>query len=379
MGDPAGGILDFGTGDFAVETWLKTAVNGDRSVIGKRSSNRYWHVEVTDDSGHVGQLRATVRGGSGTRQAYSLARVDNGAWHHVVVLFDRDAGMTFYVDGAFSGFTAAPIAGDLANSAAFQLAKNGNFGSFSGDLDEVAVYRALLTPARIQAHYQASAVDVTAPVVTLSAPANGSSTADVTPTFLGTAGTATGDSATVTVEVYSGPDTSGTLVQTLTATRAAGGSYSTDSAALALGTYTARSQQSDAAGNLGLSSANTFSVVDAPPPPPPPPPSDPVLIGAGDIASCDPFDGDDETAALLDLFPSATVFTAGDNVYITGTPAEFADCYDPSWGRAKSRTRPSPGNHDYDTANAAGYFGTSEARPATSGRATTATTSARGT
>ncbi|MGH2922047.1 MAG: LamG-like jellyroll fold domain-containing protein, partial [Gaiellaceae bacterium] len=357
MGDPAGGIFDFGPSDFSVEAWLKTSVNGDRSVIGKRASNRYWHVEVTDDSSHAGQLRATVRGGSGTRQAYSLVRVDNGAWHHVVVLFDRDAGITFYVDGVPSGFTAAGIGGDLSNSGELQLAKTGNLGSFNGDLDEVAVYRALLTPARIQAHYEASAVDVTAPVVVLSAPADGSSTADVTPAFSGTAGTAIGDSTTVTVQIFAGPDTSGTLVQTLTATRAGTGSYSTDADTLALGTYTARSQQSDAAGNVGLSTANTFTVTEAPPPPPPPPPSDPVLIGAGDIASCDEFAGDDQTAALLDLFPSATVFTAGDNVYISGTAAEFANCYEPSWGRAKSRTRPSPGNHDYDLGNANGYFG----------------------
>src|SRR4029450_11849615 len=94
-----------------------------------------------------------------------------------------------------------------------------------------------------------------------------------------------------------------------------------------------------------------------PPPPPPPPPSDPVLIGAGDIASCDPYDGDDETAALLDLFPSATVFTAGDNAYFSGTPEEFANLHQPSWVRAKARPRRSVGNHEYVTANAGGYFG----------------------
>ena len=350
MGDPASEIFDFGSGDFALEAWLKTSVNADRIVLGKGTSGRYWHVEVTDDLGHVGQLRATARAGSGVAVAYSLARVDNGAWHHVVVLFDRDAGITFYVDGVASGFTAAAIAGNISNSTALQLAKTGNLASFSGDLDEVVVYRGLLTPARIQAHFQAAVVDVTAPVVTLSEPANGSSITDTTPSLRGTAGTAIGDSAIVTAEIFSGPDITGPLVQTLVATRGGDGSYAVDADTLALGTYTARSKQSDAVGNVGFSSANTFTVVDAPPPPPPPPPGDSLLIGAGDITSCDPYDGDDETAALLDLFPSATVFTAGDNAYISGTPAEFADCYHPSWGRAKARTRPSVGNHDYGTA-----------------------------
>ena len=83
--------------------------------------------------------------------------------------------------------------------------------------------------------------------------------------------------------------------------------------------------------------------------------SDPVLVGAGDIASCSS-SGDEATAALLDGI-SGTVFTTGDNVYETGTASEFANCYAPSWGRHKARTRPSAGNHEYEAAGASGYFG----------------------
>ncbi len=83
--------------------------------------------------------------------------------------------------------------------------------------------------------------------------------------------------------------------------------------------------------------------------------SDPVLVGAGDIARCSS-SGDEATAKLLDSV-SGTVFTTGDNAYESGTAAEFNDCYDPSWGRHKARTKPSPGNHEYYTAGASGYFG----------------------
>jgi hypothetical protein len=85
-----------------------------------------------------------------------------------------------------------------------------------------------------------------------------------------------------------------------------------------------------------------------------PPAGDQVLVGAGDIAGCGT-SGDEATADLLDGIPG-TVFTAGDSVYDSGTAAEFANCYDPSWGRHKARTRPSVGNHEYRTADAAGYF-----------------------
>ena len=83
-----------------------------------------------------------------------------------------------------------------------------------------------------------------------------------------------------------------------------------------------------------------------------PPSASVVLVGAGDIADCTT---GEPTAKLLDNI-AGTVFTAGDNAYTNGTDAEFATCYDPSWGRHKARTRPAPGNHDYGTSGATGYY-----------------------
>ena len=82
--------------------------------------------------------------------------------------------------------------------------------------------------------------------------------------------------------------------------------------------------------------------------------SDPVFVGAGDISNCSRTQ-DEETAKLLDNI-SGTVFTLGDNVYPDGTASQFRDCYEPTWGRHKNRTRPSPGNHDYHTSGASGYY-----------------------
>jgi hypothetical protein len=79
-----------------------------------------------------------------------------------------------------------------------------------------------------------------------------------------------------------------------------------------------------------------------------------TLVGAGDIARCGS-PGSEQTAALLDGI-GGTVFTAGDNAYPNGRDEDFRDCYAPTWGRHLGRTRPSPGNHDYETPGAAGYF-----------------------
>jgi predicted phosphohydrolase len=89
---------------------------------------------------------------------------------------------------------------------------------------------------------------------------------------------------------------------------------------------------------------------------------DPVLVGAGDIANCSSLAGAEATAKLLDSIPG-TVYTLGDNAYGSGTATEFANCYDPTWGRHKARTKPAPGNHEYYTSGATGYFGSAAGDP----------------
>jgi hypothetical protein len=88
--------------------------------------------------------------------------------------------------------------------------------------------------------------------------------------------------------------------------------------------------------------------------PPSAPPAGAVLVAAGDIAQCNSLN-DEATAALVDGI-AGTVAVLGDNAYENGSPAEYANCYHPGWGRHKARTRPSVGNHEYQTASAAGYF-----------------------
>jgi hypothetical protein len=193
-------------------------------------------------------------------------------------------------------------------------------------------------------------IDTVAPTVSLSQPANGSTVTVATPTLSGTAGTSTGDATSVSIAIYAGSTATGAPVQTLSSTPQAGGAYSATPAALANGTYTARASQSDAAGNVGLSSANTFTVAV-------PTGTDPVIIGAGDIAGCgSELPGAQATAAILAANPTATVVTLGDNAYDNGTLTEFNNCYGPTWGAHKTRTRPTVGDHELDTGSPNGYL-----------------------
>ena len=79
-----------------------------------------------------------------------------------------------------------------------------------------------------------------------------------------------------------------------------------------------------------------------------------TLVGAGDIAGCN-FKGDRKTARLLGKIPG-TILNLGDSVYPDATRAQFRDCYGPTWGKYKDRTRPVAGNHEYDISGAKPYF-----------------------
>jgi len=92
---------------------------------------------------------------------------------------------------------------------------------------------------------------------------------------------------------------------------------------------------------------------------PAPAPASVTIVAAGDIAQCGnapaAASAAAKTAALIGA-QDALVLTLGDNAYENGTPAEFANCFDATWGAFKDRLRPSPGNHDYNTPFADGYF-----------------------
>jgi PKD repeat protein len=137
-------------------------------------------------------------------------------------------------------------------------------------------------------------------------------------------------------EVDWGDGTSSTGTKTTTGAINANHTYASQ------GGYSVRVTVTNERGKSGQASA-TVSVTD------------PVLLTAGDIADCTRT-SDDATANLLDGL-AGIVVPLGDNAYLDGTATEYANCYAPTWGRHKARSRPVAGNHDYNTPNATGYFG----------------------
>jgi hypothetical protein len=79
-----------------------------------------------------------------------------------------------------------------------------------------------------------------------------------------------------------------------------------------------------------------------------------MLLAVGDVAFCDS-SADEAVARVASSLPG-TIALLGDNAYPDGSASDYANCFDPAWGGLRDRLRPVPGNHDYQTSHAAGYF-----------------------
>lgn len=80
-----------------------------------------------------------------------------------------------------------------------------------------------------------------------------------------------------------------------------------------------------------------------------------TVVAAGDICDSVGTACMSTSDTVLSIAPNA-VALLGDNAYEAGALSEYEARYHPSWGRFKSITFPTPGNHEYGTAGAAGYF-----------------------
>jgi acid phosphatase type 7 len=84
-----------------------------------------------------------------------------------------------------------------------------------------------------------------------------------------------------------------------------------------------------------------------------------TVLTAGDIADC--VNGVASasaiaTANLVAQYPDVPLLILGDLAYSVGSAPEFNNCFALTWGKFRDRSFPTPGNHEYGTANAAGYF-----------------------
>lgn len=166
--------LDVDTGDFTIDAWIRTtATSGIRTIIDKRdhapNARGYAFFLVN------GQLHLQMAVGAGSSTCSNSAssactnfsvggpNVADGQWHHVAVTVSRAnaQGGIFYVDGnpvpgTFNPALRPQSLGNTANARIGIRAQAENAGAlWNGCLDEIEIFKRVLTPAEIQAIFAA--------------------------------------------------------------------------------------------------------------------------------------------------------------------------------------------------------------------------------
>lgn len=188
--------LDFGTGDFSIEFWVKTPVPppsndypvflttgaGDSgaaarhglvpsqtvplwpyslmSLVDKRESGPYrgYHIALANGS-PVLQLADGI-GSEYSNYSSGLCLADD-RWHHLAVTVRRNDkyGIRWYLDGKPSGqvHSSKGRNGSLANNSPLYIGRHSisNTGHFIGSLDELSLYSRMLSSAEIESIFHA--------------------------------------------------------------------------------------------------------------------------------------------------------------------------------------------------------------------------------
>ena len=144
--------LDFGVDqDFSVEAWFKhEGVDEVAYLVVKGFTDASYWLRLEAN----GTLRFLLDYGVVRDFAQSPDPYDDGAWHHVVGVADRVAGISLFVDGAIVDEDTTLTVGDISNPHVLKLgAGKTNFVNFDGNLDEVAIYNRALSPEEIAQHF----------------------------------------------------------------------------------------------------------------------------------------------------------------------------------------------------------------------------------
>ncbi len=154
-------FLNFGTGNFSVSAWVKTASrSGIEVILDKRieiSGPTQGYVVATCHGNLLLQL-ADGYGQAGYMNYPSSIFITDGQWHHIAITVDRQKsdGIRFYLDGNEASQPADPTVrrGSLSTSKPFVMGRRSDHpswpGYFTGSMADIKLFRSSLTPQQIE-------------------------------------------------------------------------------------------------------------------------------------------------------------------------------------------------------------------------------------
>ncbi len=160
---PHNSELNFGTGNFTIDAWIKTSeTSGERIIVDKQTLNGlvYQGYSFHLNAGYLSLQLADASPPNYFTNQSSGTFVADGNWHHVAVTVTRNSstGVIFYKDGVGSaGFNLTGRQGSLDNTGPLVIGRQSYADQrrFNGILDEIEMFNRVLTAAEIQSIYNA--------------------------------------------------------------------------------------------------------------------------------------------------------------------------------------------------------------------------------
>lgn len=165
VGIPHAPEIDFDTGDFSIDAWIRTDdMDPYNSFIDKRGNTSVGYEMLLYNGRLTLEMADTVNGWA-NYYSTSSAKINDGEWHFVAATVDRDQpdGGKLYVDGVqVHQFDPTSHAGSLSNTADLYIGRrHSNSASFAGDIyyqgamDEVELFDRALEAEEVEALYEA--------------------------------------------------------------------------------------------------------------------------------------------------------------------------------------------------------------------------------
>lgn len=150
--------LDFGTGDFSVEFYIKhnnsIPAIAPQIVSKYQAGVAYWFTRV---SNVTGVLEVVINNGTTSLQASSSKNMADGEWHHVICVFDRDNLLSLYVDGRLNGSVSISSfsAINMTNAGSLTIGRlsDTNSNYLFGSIGKVNIYNYALSQSLVTKHY----------------------------------------------------------------------------------------------------------------------------------------------------------------------------------------------------------------------------------
>jgi hypothetical protein len=158
---PNASSLNFGTGDFSIDCWVRTCVTtGINQIVDKRRPTPLRGYSLFLLNGEL-SLQMADPGGFSNFVSGPPGFVADGEWHLVAVTVDRNnpAGGVFYVDGQpVATFNPTGRPGSLVNNRDLWIGRRHPISTtlqYEGDIDELELFCRVLSAAEVDALWQA--------------------------------------------------------------------------------------------------------------------------------------------------------------------------------------------------------------------------------